>query len=332
MNTLNRSIESLLQTRYSYFEVIIVDDQSNDGTYEILTKKFGGNKKIHIVRNDANSGPSKTRNTGISLSKSKYIAFYETDMECDPFWLLYLVRKLESDPSLAAAQSRILDVNNRNVIHSMGVLFDPHTFWVYSPGCGYHKNWLPKSLEMGIGAVESLIRKNVLEKIGGFDEQIIHNLDDIDLGYRIWLAGYKCITVPEAVTYHWTAKPSQIREKSTSSIKSEMHFHKVFRIFLKNYEIKSIFQYLPWLIFAYLLRAIYNFLKGNNKPFRALLWSVYWNILVLPNTLHERKRIQSLRGRTDEEIFQKIGLHGNFFQVFTNSIYFNLVKVQEIFG
>lgn len=332
LSTIEQSLDSLLRTNYPNFEVIVVDDQSSDGTYETLTKKFGRNIKMHIVRNEINSGPSKTRNVGVSMSKGKYIAFYETDMECDPEWMSTLVKKIESDKTIAAVQSRILDINNREVIHSMGVLYDPHTFWVYSPGCGYQRNWRPKSLEMGIGSVGSIVRKDVINKIGAFDEKIVHNLDDIDFGYRIWLTGYKSLAVPEAVTFHWTAKPALVREKATSSIKSEMHFHKVFRIFLKNYEIKSILRYLPWLIFAYVLRSSYNLLKGNDKPFRALLWSIYWNIVELPNTLRERNRIQSLRRRSDEEIFQIIGLSGSFFQVFMNKINFNLVKVQEVFG
>lgn len=332
ISTLAKSIDCLLKTKYSNFEVVIIDDQSSDGTFELLMDRYCKNSKVRIIQNDKNVGPSKTRNLCISLSRGKYIAFYETDMECDPQWISILTAKLESDKSLAAVQSRILDINNKEIIHSMGVLYDPHTFWVYSPGCGYQKNWRPKSLEMGIGAVGSMVRKGVINKIGGFDEQIVHNLDDIDLGYRIWLTGYRSIAVPEAVTFHWTAKPASVRERAIPSTKSEMHFHKVFRIFLKNYEVKNIFRYLPWLILAFLLRSFYNLSKGNTTPIRALIWSIVWNIKVLPDTLRERKRIQLLRKRTDEEIFEKIGIRGNFFQIFFNKINFNLIKVQEVFG
>src|SRR5690242_9081273 len=74
-------MRSVLKTTYPNYEIIIVDDMSTDGTYEYIKKTYSHNKKIILVRNQKNSGPSVTRNHGIKIAKGEYVAFIETDME-----------------------------------------------------------------------------------------------------------------------------------------------------------------------------------------------------------------------------------------------------------
>lgn len=329
---LTNCLSSVIKTKYSNFEIVIIDDHSNDGTYDLLKKEYIKNPKFKIARNKVNSGPSRTRNHGIQLSKGRYIAFVETDMEVDPNWLTPLVKALEADPSLGCVYGKTLDINKRNRIHSIGVKYNPHTFWVISPGCGAKKNWLPDDLEMGIGAVGSLVRKSVIKQIGGFDEKLVHNVDDLDLGWRIWLTGYGIHAIPESITYHWTAKPPSIRSKVTSSFKSEFHFHKNARILLKNYEVANLIHFLPWLLFAYSIRVFKNLIEGNFVPLKAFIKSIFWNIYNLPDSLSERRRIQRIRKRTDEEMFDKLSIKGNFFNFYFNFLDPNLERVRQVFG
>lgn len=317
---LNKCLKSLLKTNYPNFEVVIVDDCSTDGSYDFLIKKYSKNPQIIVIKNEKNFGPSKTRNQGIKNSGGKYIAFYETDMEVDPAWMLPLVRALEEDHKLGAVQSKVLDLNQKDYIHSTGVLYDPHTFWVLSFAAGAKKDEFNEKTEVGFGSVGSMIRKNILDKIGGFDEKIIHNIDDIDLGWRVWLTGYKCITIPSSITYHWTAKPLSAKAKQVLSFRSEFSFQKTPRIFLKNYEWRNVFKYLPWMIIVFLGRALKNLSLGNPNTIKALLKSLWWNVLLLPDTLKERKRIQNLRKRPDAYLFEHIGLKGNFFEVYIKQI------------
>lgn len=327
-----KAIKSILSTKYARFELIVVDDFSKDGTFEFLKRKFGKNKKVQLVRNEGNFGPAKTINNGILRSKGKYIAFVETDMEVDPGWLMPLVEAMENDIKLGGVQSKVLDINKRSMIHTVGVLFDPHTFWIYPPGCGYGRDWLPKNLELGIGAVGSLISKNLIKRMGMFDEKIVHNWHDIELGWRIWMFGYRTQTIPKSITYHWSLKPGEIRNAATPSLMSELHFHKTPRIFLKNYELINVLRYMPWLFFAYFLRICANLIRGNTKPLRGFLMSLVWGIKTLPDTLKERKRLQSLRRRNDKEMFEKLGLNGNFLQIYLSKMHFNILRSFEVFG
>jgi len=326
-----KCLNSVLETNYPNFEVIIVDDLSNDGTYEFLIRRYSSNTEITVIRNDEKKGPSGTRNNGIKKAKGKYIAFIETDMLVDAGWLNPLVAALEKNQKLGAVQSKVLDINQKDKIQTMGVKYNPHTFWVISPDSGLDKNWNPNNLEMGTGAVGSLIRKEVIERIGGFDEKLIHNIDDVDFGWRIWLTGYDVVTIPSSITYHWTAKPFKIREKATPKFSSEFHFYKGHRLILKNYELKNVIRYLPWQIFAYLLNVSRNIFLGNFIPLAAYSKAILWNLANLGDTLRERKRIQNLRKRSDKEMFEKLGIHGNFFQFYFGTMIKNLLWVRRVF-
>lgn len=324
-------LKSVLKTKYPNFEVIVVDDYSTDGTYDLLYKEYGKNPKIRIARNEENSGPSITRNRGIKLAKGEYVAFIETDMEVDSNWLDLPIKKLEGDFSIGAVQTKTLDLNRKDRMHSMGVKYNPHTFWVISLGMGAKKDWQPSDGEMGMGSVGSIVRKKLLDKIGGYDEKLVHNVDDLDFAWRIWLAGYRIVTSPESITYHWTAKPQNIRTQVTSNLKSEFHFHKNSRILIKNYELVNVFRFLPWLFCAYSIRVIKNLAEGDIVPLKAFFKAIVWSFINLPDTLKERERIQKLRKRDDEEMFKLVCFPGSFFNFYFNFLNPNLLRVNQVF-
>ena len=310
-------INNFLKIKYKPIEIIIVDDCSNDGSYEKLLDYQKKHPEIKVYQNQKNSGPSKTRNFGIKNAKGKYISLLESDMEVEPDYLEDLVYKLESNNDLGAVQSLVLDLNQKDVIQSDGLLYDPHTFNVYSKNVGVLKSKAKKDLiekYTTIGAVGSVIRKDVLDSIGGFDEKIVHNIDDIDLGWRIWLSGKKIVTVPTSITYHVTYKKMGLREKVTPKVSSEFHSQKILRIFIKNFEFFNILRFAPWLYFTFLLRGFLNLLRGNTAPLKGLWMSTKWLVININDNLKERKRIQSLRGFSDKELFSNIFLKGNYFE------------------
>ena len=330
-NLIHNCLRSFFKTDFKNYELIIVDDCSTDGTYEIVKKLVTSKKNVKVFQNKINLGPSATRNFGIKKSVGEYIAFIETDMEFEPAWLKHLVKRFDEDKNVAAVQSKVMDLNKRNLIQAVGVRYDPHTFWVVSVGIGLPKDSIKIPEKVGLGSVGTLYRKSVLKKVGGFDERLVHNIDDIDLSWRIWLAGYTTLSEPGSITYHWAVKPSSVRSLSTPAARSEFHSNKTLRVFLKNYEAKSLVKYVPWLFFATILRIVKNIVHGNPKPLIGFIKSVFWNLSVLADTLRERKRIQSLRKRSDNEIIDIIGLKGNFFQVFLGQIRPTMLRAIKAF-
>lgn len=333
LSVIDSVVNNFSKIDYSPLEIIFVDDCSKDGSFERLKELSKDNERLKVIQNDKNYGPSHTRNHGIKEAKGKYIALLETDMEADKGYLKILIDKLEADETLGAAQSLVMDLNKRNIISADGLYFDPHTFFVYSQNVALpkHKAKNLKERFCSIGAVGSVIRKDVLDVVGGYDEKIVHNIDDIDLGWRIWVYGKKILFVPNAITYHWTYKKLDLRQKVTPKVSSEFHFQKTLRIFIKNYEWINILRYTPWLYFAFISRAIINLIKGNSAPLKGLWMATKWLAVNLPENLRERKRIQGFRGMSDKQIFKNIFLKGSFFENYYKKIIPILQRCEKIF-
>lgn len=329
MSLIKSCLENILHITYQPLEIIIVDDGSTDGSDTYIEDQTKTYSHLKLIRNNKNSGPSFTRNNGIKHAQGKYIALLETDMEVEPNWLEPLVTELEDNLELGAVQSKVLDLYQRDVIAADGVFYDPHTFWVVCHGCGMPKDSANERKLVSIGAVGCVIRKSVLDTIGGFDEKIVHNIDDIDLGWRIWLTGHKIIFIPESVTYHWTMKPLDLRSQTTPSEKSEFYFQKTPRIFLKNYSWFNILRYMPWLYAVFTVRALSNLMRGNVNPLKGLLKATWWNINNVSDTLAERRRIQALRKFDDTYLLNTIFLKGSFFDIYHHQIKGVLQRAQS---
>jgi len=308
LSLLGSCIYSVLATDYPCYEVIVVDDYSTDGSFEFVKELAESDKHIRVIGNLRRSGPSVTRDLGIKASKGKYVAFLETDMEVEADWLRETVMVLENDASIGAAQSKVLDLKRRNVIEAIGVYIVPQTGWVVNRGFGRRNGQVFDYIEeVTAGAVGIVAKKEVIAKLGGFDPELVHNIDDIDLFWRMWLSGHRVVAVPRSVTYHWTCKPSRIRERATSRLESEFHFGKIPRVFIKNYEAKNLLRYLPQSITIMLLRAFMGVARRDLIPFIGLIKAARWNLKTLPDTLRERYRIQRvIRKVSDDYLMQKI--------------------------
>lgn len=318
METLETSLKSLIKTSYPNYEIVVVDDCSKDGTYEYIKDFFTKHPRVRvdIYRNSRNMGASFTRNFAIKKSKGEYIAFAETDMKFDSRWLSELVEYLKNNKDVGAVAGKCCDFLQQNKIGAVGLKFDPATFGVIPIGYGKESNQVNDQQEVGLGSVGTLFRRSVLEKIGAFDEKFRHNIDDIELSLRMWVAGYRQVSVPKSITYHWTFKPLNLR--STPQLKSEIISNKIMRVFLKNYQIKSLIIYLPQLIVYQLMRVAKNLLYGDPKPLIGFMAGIIWNLINLGDTLIQRRRIQGLRKLSDREIFDKIGYKDNYLSFVIN--------------
>ena len=199
------------------------------------------------------------------------------------------------------------------------MLIIPYTGWVIMRNYGKTIQTADsKIVNVVIGSVGTMARRDVLIKIGGFDEKLGHKVDDIDMGWRIWLAGFKTVCLPQAITYHWGGKPQSARP--ISSLKSEVYFHRMPRVFIKNFEAAQLVKYFPWLIGLYLVRALKHLLSGNVQPLKGFALAAIWTVSLLPDTLKERKKIQTSRKISDRELIKKIMVPGSWSYIWKNEV------------
>lgn len=197
---LDECLGSLRAQRFLNFEIILVDNGSQDGSVEFVRERY---PQVKLVQLTENRGFAGGNNAGISIAAGKYIALLNNDTKTDPEWLGKLIAVAETTPSAGMWASKILSYDNPVIIDNTGLM-------IYRDGLARGRGRLETDkgqydeqgeilLPSGCAA---LYRKAVLDEIGLFDEDFFAYADDVDLGLRFRLAGWGCVYVPTAKVYH----------------------------------------------------------------------------------------------------------------------------------
>ena len=150
-----------------------------------------------------------------------------------------------------------------------------------------------------------LIRHSLFKRIGGFDEDFFAYFEETDLAWRVWLAGYRVVFVPQSVIYHKVGATAQ--NLAFSFIQYHSYKNRICSL-IKNLELKNLFLLLPFhlfLCFALILISLFCF---RIKRAGARLRAIGWNIRHSGKTLEKRRFVQSqIRKVEDRDIFSRGG-------------------------
>ena len=182
------------------YEVVVVDNASSDETPELLAQ-LGGD--VQIIRNAENLGFATACNQGARAARGRYLVFLNNDTIPLEGWLEAMVAEVEAHPDVAVVGSKLLYQDG--TIQHAGVVFSR---WVFSP---YHlyRQWpadVPavnrrRELQCVTGAC-MLVRREVFERVGGFDEGYRNGFEDVDLCLKIGEQAWKIVYQPKSVLYH----------------------------------------------------------------------------------------------------------------------------------
>lgn len=273
-------IESVLTTNYPNFEVILVDNHSNDGSIEDVEKKYGNEKKLTIIKNDRPRYYAGGNNIGFEHSRGEITVFINNDTEVDPQWLHELAIPF-SEACVAAVQPKILYHHAPDTIDNVGQEFDVLGFGFGRSHNQKDHGQFEASREICFASgVAFAARSELLKRIGVFDENYIFYYEDTDLSWRIRLAGYKIIFWPRSRVFHKVSKTTRI-----FSTVQELAFHsRKNRIatMIRNYSLITLLLFLPGTLLMYLLMYIKERLLDKNialanTTVKALRWNItHW--------------------------------------------------------
>jgi hypothetical protein len=207
-----KCLNSLYSQSYSDFAAIVINDDSRDGTLEMLGNCF---PQVKVITHEVRLGQEACRNKGINKIKSKWFATLDADAELDKRWLEALVEAGEADTNIGMCSCKIFDYYRKNTIDCIG-----HSlYYDFSPkhiGFGEEdRGQFDKSVDIfGVCLAGSLIKKEVFDKAGFFDEDYGGNFGDDEWGWRARLTGYRCVFVPAAVMYHKRTQSRLLSEKN----------------------------------------------------------------------------------------------------------------------
>lgn len=179
--------------------VTVIDNGSTDHSEDCASARPG----VLLVRAGKNLGFAAGNNLGLLHCPTELVALLNPDAFPEPRWLETLLRAAESHPGCAAFGSRQLSGEDPDVIDGIG---DSYHFSGCVRRLRHGKRQDPEDLVareiFSACAAAALYRRGVLDLVGGFDERFFCYVEDVDLGFRLRLAGYSARYVPEAVVLH----------------------------------------------------------------------------------------------------------------------------------
>ena len=292
----DRCVKSVLDTNYSNFEVIFVDNASVDGSYELIVRQFGKDRRLHFVKNNENKGFAEGNNIGLTYAKGAYITLLNNDTEVDKNWLCESIKVAESEEKVGIVQSKLFFWYNREVLESAGAFID-RCGYGFERGFVRNKNTYDGVDEVfyANGAavtIKMLALKMMcgLGKIELFDSDFFFAYEDVDLSWKMRLAGYKTVVAPSSVVYHR-------RSTSTSRNRGRLVFHHCknrIMTLVKNYSLFNLMKYLPLLLVLELVRASSSLAGGQLGCGLAILKAFLWNLISFSRNWKKRLVVQYL--------------------------------------
>lgn len=182
--------------------IIVVDNASTDDSIDAILKNF---PDLEIILNNKNYGYAGGVNPGFRRAielGATYAAPFNDDAIADPNWLKHLVEFLEAHPSYGAASCKVLKEDGKT-LDSTG---DYLTSWglPYPRGRGEADAGQYDAMQdiFAASGAASLFRVSALKTVGFFDEDFFAYYEDVDLGFRMQLAGWKVGFVPKSKVFH----------------------------------------------------------------------------------------------------------------------------------
>lgn len=181
-------------------EIVVVDNGSRDGSAEMVASEFPG---AILIRNSENRGFCAANNQGMSASTGEFIALLNNDAEADSNWIVSMLGAMRDRTSVGMVACKILVHENPKRIDKAGHLIYPD---------GQNRGRGTGALDDGAydtpqevlwpDGCAALYRREMLDEIGGFDEDFFAYADDAELGLRGRIAGWRCWYAPDAVVRH----------------------------------------------------------------------------------------------------------------------------------
>jgi glycosyltransferase involved in cell wall biosynthesis len=278
-NTIRKCIQSVKELDYDNYELIMVNDGSDDRTGEIINDMLKDGRIKSRILNSQSKGPSFARNIAVKEAKGALIAFTDSDCILDKSWLKELYGGIESGADSAGGlQLSPEDETDygRNVNEFMGRI-------------GFITDYMKASSQMA-GLEETdhnptcnvMYKREVFDKTGGFLEDLWPG-EDVELDYRVKKAGYKMVINPKAVVYHYRPKNLEKYIKMMTSYgRVQAFLFKKYGFFRKIFIVPFLFlcllvllvflgyKSLFWLVIALILMDtfVWIFFYARTKNFR----------------------------------------------------------------
>lgn len=200
-------LPSVLATKYSNFEIVVADNGSTDDSIAFLQTNY---PTIRLITFTENFGFAKGYNEALKQVDSEYYVLLNSDVEVTTNWLQPMATLLDNNPTIAACQPKLLSYKEKEMFEYAGAAGG----WLDKYGYPFAKGRVFDICEKDNGQYDQqepifwasgaslFIRSSVFHSMKGFDEYFFAHQEEIDLCWRIQLAGLSIYSCPSSVVYH----------------------------------------------------------------------------------------------------------------------------------
>lgn len=243
-------------------EILLVDNGSTDGSREFVTEHF---PQVRVIALRENYGFCRAANEGMKAAGTPYVILLNNDTEVLPGFTKALVSALQLEPGAFSAGAKMIQLYHQEKIDDAGNFYCA-LGWAFARGKDKSVEYYEKPDEIFAACGGAVIyRKALLERIGYLDEAHFAYLEDIDLGWRARIEGWKNIYVPGAKVLHAGSGTSGSRY---NEFKVSLSSRNSVYLAYKNMPALQILLNLPFLLAGFGIKYLFFVKKGFGKTYR----------------------------------------------------------------
>ena len=304
---LRRCLVSLSKTTYPALEILVIDNHSTDNSVAMVQREFSD---VRLVQSDKNLGYVGGCNLGIQSSDSPFFVLLNNDTEVTPEWLDVPMQMILEDPNVAGVQPKLRSLLNKDYFDYCGGAGGELDIFGYPLTWGRVFNHIekdmgqyddPRSIFWATGAA-CLLRRSAIEQVGTLDGSFFAHMEEIDLFWRLHLAGFKVVYCPDSVVYHYnggTLGQEKLQKMVLNHRNSQI-------MLLKNYQFQTLIWLYPLRLTLECITAMGSVVRGDLKRFAAVFIAFGGVLKRVPLWSKERRKVQTLRKRSDKQIMKKM--------------------------
>ena len=297
-------VESLFAGTGLEMDVIIVDNGSRDGCVEEVRRLY---PQVECVCLDQNYGFCKAVNIGIRKAETPYVFLLNNDTLVCKGAVETLLASLKKDRRIFSVEAKMIQYQDRTKIDSAGTFYNAFG-WAYARGKDRPaEQYRKRGPVFSDCAGAAMYRREVFEEIGLFDEEHFAYLEDVDVGYRARIAGYRNVYEPMARIIHVGSAASGSRH---NEFKVRLSARNNLYLIYKNMPVLQILLNLPLLLAGFLVKYLFFLKKG--------LGAIYLKgLMEAPKLMKKKKKVLYQKGHLKNYLKIQLELWLNIFRFFS---------------
>ena len=285
---LERCLSALRKQTLPPARTILVDNNSTDGSLERVEAAFDN---VEIIRLEKNAGFAMANNIAVrsAAAGSEWIALLNPDAFPEPEWLERLMKAAEASPEYSFFGSRTLMANATDLLDGTGDIYHVSGLALrrgYGAPAG--NRYVVAEEVFSPCAAAALYRRDAFLEVNGFDEDYFCYFEDVDLSFRLRLAGHRCLYVPDAIVYHAGFATTE-RQSDFAVYHGQRN---LVWTFFKDMPLPLLLLYLPQHLILNAAIIVWFSLRGQTKVILKAMWD---GLAGIPHMWGKRRIVQASR-------------------------------------